>query len=45
VETVNLEGVPNDLQIMADGPGNRLTRKRVATFVLDGGAWKLERIN
>lgn len=45
VETVNLDGVPNDLQVMASGPGNRLTVKRVATFTLDGGAWKLERIN
>ena len=45
VETVGLDGVPNDLQIMSNGPGNRLSSKHVATFALDGGAWKLQSSN
>jgi hypothetical protein len=45
VETVSLDGVPNDLQVMADGPGNRLSSRHVATFALDGGAWKLQSVN
>jgi hypothetical protein len=45
VETVSLDGIPNDLRIMADGPGNRFSSKHVATFALDGGAWKLESVH
>lgn len=45
VETVSLEGVPNDLQIMSNGPGNRLSSRHIATFALDAGAWKLQSIN
>ncbi len=45
VETVSLEGVPNDVQIMANGIGNKLSNKHLATFVLDAGAWKLQSIN
>ncbi len=45
VETVSLEGVPNDVQIMASGIGNKLSNKHLATFVLDAGAWKLQSIN
>ncbi|MGA3372586.1 MAG: hypothetical protein ABSC48_12575 [Terracidiphilus sp.] len=45
VETVSLDGVPNDLRIMADGPGNRFSSKHVATFALDGGAWKLQSVH
>jgi hypothetical protein len=45
VETVSLDGVPNDLKIMADGAGNKLSSKHMATFALDGGAWKLQSIN
>lgn len=44
-ENVNLDGVPNDLKIMSSGPGNRLSTKHVATFALDGGAWKLQSTN
>ena len=44
-ENANLDGVPNDLKIMADGPGNQLSTKHVATFALDGGAWKLQSTN
>lgn len=42
MEIVVLDGLPNDLKIMADGPGNRLSSKHIATFALDGGAWKLQ---
>jgi predicted nuclease with RNAse H fold len=45
VETVSLEGVPTDLKVMADGVGNRLSSKHMATFALEGGAWKLQSIN
>jgi hypothetical protein len=45
VETVRLDGVPNDLKVMSDGVGNRLSSKHIATFALDGGAWKLQSIN
>ncbi|MGA2352192.1 MAG: hypothetical protein ABSF70_17280 [Terracidiphilus sp.] len=45
VETVSLDGVPSDLQIMANGVGNKLSTKHVATFAVDGGAWKLQGIN
>jgi len=45
VETVNLDGVPADLKIMSNGPGNRLSNKHIATFVLDSGAWKLQAVN
>jgi hypothetical protein len=41
-ESANLEGLPNDLKAMAGGVGNRLSSKHVATFALDGGAWKLQ---
>jgi len=44
VETVNLDGVPNDLRIMSDGPGNRLSSRHVASFVLDSGEWKLQSV-
>jgi len=42
MEIVVLDGLPNDLKIMADGPGNRLSSKHIATFAVDGGAWKLQ---
>ncbi|MGB9409587.1 MAG: hypothetical protein WCA89_18780 [Terracidiphilus sp.] len=45
VETKSLEGVPNDAQIMANGIGNKLSSKHLATFALDAGAWKLQSIN
>ena len=41
-EAVNLDGVPDGLQGIAHNPGNKLSTKRQATFVLDGGAWKLQ---
>jgi len=44
-ENVNLEGLPNDLKAMAGGIGNRLSSSHVATFALDGGAWKLQSTN
>jgi hypothetical protein len=45
VETSNVEGLPNDLQIISSGPGNKLSTKRLATFALDSGAWKLQSIH
>jgi hypothetical protein len=44
-ESVSLDGVPTDLKIMSDGPGNKLSSKHIASFALDGGAWKLQGIN
>jgi len=44
-ENVNLEGLPNDLKTLAGGAGNRLSSTHVATFALDGGAWKLQGTN
>lgn len=44
-ETVNLDGVPSGLQDIAHNPGNRLSTKKTATFVVDGGAWKLQGIS
>lgn len=43
-EAVNLDGVPDALQGIAHNPGNKLSTKRQADFVLDGGAWKLQSI-
>lgn len=43
-EGVNLDGVPDGLQQIAHNPGNKLSTKRQADFVLDGGAWKLHSI-
>ena len=45
VETISLDGVPSDLKIMADGAGNKLSSKHMATFALESGAWKLQSIN
>ena len=44
-EAVDLTGVPQPLQDIAHNPGNQLSTKRQADFVLDGGAWKLRAIN
>jgi hypothetical protein len=43
-ESVDLTGVPDALQGIAHNPGNKLSTKRQADFVLDGGAWKLKAI-
>jgi len=45
VENESLEGVPNDLQVIAGGPGNKLTSKHIASFMADAGVWKLQSIN
>jgi hypothetical protein len=45
IEGVSLDGVPDALQQIAHNPGNKLSSKRTADFVLDGGAWKLQSIN
>lgn len=44
-EGVNLTGVPDVLVQIAHNPGNRLSAKRQADFVLEGGAWKLRSID
>ncbi len=43
-EGVNLTGVPDVLQEIAHNPGNKLSTKRQADFVYEGGAWKLRSI-
>lgn len=45
VETPGLDGVPDAVQAMFNNPGNRLSNRRMATFVVDGGVWKLQSIN
>jgi hypothetical protein len=40
-EAVNLDDVPGPLQDIAHNPPNKLSSKKMATFALDGGAWKL----
>lgn len=44
-EAESLDGVPESLQDIAHNPGNKLSTKRTATFVVDAGAWKLQSIN
>jgi hypothetical protein len=41
-EVVGFEGVPQVLQQIAHHPGNKLSTRHEAKFVLDGGAWKLK---
>lgn len=43
-EGVSLTGVPDVLQQIAHNPGNKLSTKRTADFVLEDGAWKLHSI-
>jgi hypothetical protein len=43
-EDLNLDGVPQPLQNIAHNPGNKLSTKRLATFVLKDGAWALQSI-
>ena len=43
-ESVDLTGVPAPLQNIAHNPGNKLSTKRQAEFVLADGAWKLQSI-
>lgn len=40
-EGVDMTGVPGPLQDIAHNPGNQLSRKRHADFLLDNGAWTL----
>jgi hypothetical protein len=44
-EDVNLDGLPDPLQGIAHNPGNTLSTRRHANFVLANGAWKLDSIN
>jgi hypothetical protein len=43
-EDLDYTGVPDALQGIAHDPGNKPSSKRVATFVLTGGAWTLQSI-
>jgi hypothetical protein len=45
VESPSLEGVPNPLQLISSEPGNKLSSRHIATFVVEGDAWKLQSIN
>ncbi len=42
MEDVDLTGMPDALQNLAHNPGNELSKQRVATFVLNNGAWTLQ---
>ena len=44
-EDVNLDKLPDPLQGIAHNPGNTLSTRRHANFVLANGAWKLDSIN
>jgi hypothetical protein len=44
-EDVNLDGVPDPLQGIAHNPGNTLSVRRHADFVLANGAWKLDSVH
>jgi hypothetical protein len=43
-EDVVLTGIPDALATIAHRPGNERSRRRQATFALDGGTWKLQSI-
>jgi len=43
-EQLNLSPLPGPLAEMAHNPGNRLSTKKTATFVLNNGTWALESI-
>jgi hypothetical protein len=43
-EAVNLDGLPDGLQGIAHDPGNTLTTRRRASFVLTNGAWTLQSV-
>lgn len=43
-ESVVLDGVPEALQDIARNPGNRLSSRRHASFVLVGGNWTVQNI-
>lgn len=44
-EVTSLEGVPDAVQEMARGSNTKVSMRRTATFVLDGGAWKIQGIS
>lgn len=44
-EDVLLIGVPGPLQGIAHNPGNQLSTKRTAVFVLNNGAWTLQSVD
>lgn len=44
-EDVDLDGLPDPLQGIAHNPGNTLSIRRHADFVLANGAWKLDSVH
>jgi len=44
VEGVDLTGVPQVLQDIAHNPGNKLSTRKQADFVLENGSWQLKSI-
>jgi len=44
MEDVNLDRMPDAVQSIARNPDNKLSTKRLATFVLVNGAWRLKSI-
>jgi hypothetical protein len=43
-ESVDFSGVPQPVQDLAHRPGNMLSAKRTADFVLDNGTWKVQSV-
>lgn len=43
-EDVDLSALPSPLQVIAQNPGNQLSTQRMATFVLNNGAWTLKSV-
>ena len=43
-EDVDLSGLPDALQNIAQNPGNQLSTHRTATFTQSGGAWTLQTV-
>lgn len=44
-EDIDLSALPAPLQDIARNPGNQLSTRRTATFVLNNGTWALQSIN
>jgi len=44
-EAVDVSILPSVLQDIVHNPGNKLSSRRTATFVVDNGAWKLQSVN
>ena len=44
-EDIDLSALPTPLQNIAHNPGNKLSTKRTATFVLNNGTWAIQSID